>query len=326
VDSCTVKATDGVVDSNIATVSIEVTSVNYPPQATDDYYEADENTELVVPAPGVLENDMDDDPLDTLIADLLDEPEHGLVVLNKDGSFSYTPDEDFLGEDSFTYNLLGLPPEILGDYVDTATVYITVNTKPVADDQSLTTNEDTPLDITLTADYITPGPQVWTIVTQPEHGSLSGTAPDLVYTPDLDWYGTDSFTFQVNDGMYDSNIATITIEVIPVNDGPQAVDDYYETDMNVKLVVEAPGVLENDSDVDPTDQFNVDVKTEPVHGDLVLNADGSFTYTPDTNFFGVDSFEYFMLSTPTRAELYDTATVYITVHPLVKIYLPITLR
>ncbi|MDF1520338.1 MAG: Ig-like domain-containing protein [Brevefilum sp.] len=325
-DSFTFKATDGVVDSNIATVSIEVTSVNYPPQATDDYYEADENTELVVPAPGVLENDTDDDPLDTLIADLLDEPEHGLVVLNKDGSFSYTPDEDFLGEDSFTYNLLGLPPEILGDYVDTATVYITVNTKPVADDQSLTTNEDTPLDITLTADYITPGPQVWTIVTQPENGSLSGTAPDLVYTPDLDWYGTDSFTFQVNDGMYDSNIATITIEVIPVNDGPQAVDDYYETDMNVQLVVEAPGVLENDSDADPTDQFNVDIKTEPVHGDLVLNADGSFTYMPDTNFFGVDSFEYFMLSTPSRAELYDTATVYITVHPLVKIYLPITLR
>jgi len=325
-DSFTFKATDGVVDSNIATVSIEVTSVNYPPQATDDYYEADENTELVVPAPGVLENDTDDDPLDTLIADLLDEPEHGLVVLNKDGSFSYTPDEDFLGEDSFTYNLLGLPPEILGDYVDTAMVYITVNTKPIADDQNLETDEDTPLDITLTADFITPGPEVWTIVTQPEHGSLSGTAPDLVYTPDLDWYGTDSFTFQVNDGMYDSNIATITIEVIPVNDGPQAVDDYYETDMNVQLVVEAPGVLENDSDVDPTDQFNVDVKTEPVHGDLVLNADGSFKYTPDTNFFGVDSFEYFMLSTPTRAELYDTATVYITVNPLVKIYLPITLR
>jgi len=325
-DSFTFKANDGVVDSNVATVSIEVTSVNYPPQATDDYYRTDENTELVVPAPGVLENDWDDDPLDILIADLLDEPSHGVVVLNKDGSFSYTPDTDFLGEDSFTYNLLGLPPEITGEYVDSATVYITVNTLPVAHDQNLTTDEDVPLDITLTADYITPGPEVWTIVTQPDNGTLTGTGANLTYTPDQDWYGTDSFTFQVNDGMYDSNVATITIEVLPVNDPPVAVDDYYETDMNVALVVEAPGVLENDYDPDPTDIFNVDIKEPPLHGDLVLNADGSFTYMPDTDFFGVDSFEYYLLSTPDRAELYDFAIVYITVRSPVKIYLPLMFR
>jgi hypothetical protein len=225
--------------------------------------------------------------------------------------------------------MLGIPPEMLGrsDYADEATVTINVNTKPVALDQSLSTDEDVPLDITLTADYTTPGPELWTVVSQPANGTVSGTGSALTYTPDQDWYGTDSFTFMVNDGDFDSNVATITIEVLPINDPPVAMDDHYWTDINTDLVVAAPGVLANDTDVDPTDVFSTEVKVDPLNGTLVMNADGSFTYMPDTNFIGTDYFEYYMLSTPDRvSELSDWATVYILVKPPHKIFMPLFSR
>ena len=330
-DTFTFKATDGLVESNIATVTIDVTSVNYPPLANDDHYATDEGVELVVPAPGVLGNDNENDPLDRIIADLEDEPAHGTVNLKEDGSFTYVPDAGYLGEDSFTYNMLGIPPEmIMSQYADEATVYIMVNTKPIANDQNLATVEDKALPITLTGDFLTPGPEVWTVKTQPAHGTLSGTEPNLVYTPESDWFGTDSFTFSVNDGIYESDIATITVEVTPVNDAPKANDDFYTIGENLILEVLAPGVLENDYDPDPSDAILADVKTNPMHGTLTLNSDGSFTYIPDAGYVGTDIFEYYMLATPspsiTQSELVDWATVTIVVGSNNVLYLPMLFK
>ena len=146
-----------------------------------------------------------------------------------------------------------------------------VNDRPVADDQNLETLENTALPITLTgSDTYPDGPLTW-MVNDPDHGTLTGTAPDLVYTPDDDFYGIDSFTFTVSDGMLTSEEGTITINVINVNDPPVATDDFYHTLQDMVLDVPAPGVLENDFDADPTDAIFVDVKDEPMHGVLVLN-------------------------------------------------------
>jgi fluoride ion exporter CrcB/FEX len=79
----------------------------------------------VVAAPGVLENDMPGSPADNLFADIKTEPQHGTLILNQDGSFSYIPDEGFFGTDSFEYYLLSLPG-IMGSYTDWATVTIEV--------------------------------------------------------------------------------------------------------------------------------------------------------------------------------------------------------
>jgi PKD repeat protein len=97
-----------------------------------------------------------------------------------------------------------------------------VNSAPIADDQSLTTGENTPLAITLTARDPESDPLTFSIVTQPAHGVLSGIAPDIVYTPGLDFVGVDSFTFKANDGELDSNVATVAIEVLLVNSAPVA--------------------------------------------------------------------------------------------------------
>jgi hypothetical protein len=113
----------------------------------------------------------------------------------------------------------------------------------------------------------------------------------FTYTPDADFNGVDSFAYRASDGILDSNLATVSITVISVDDAPVAVDDAYSTDVGTALTVEAPGVLENDSDVD-SDSLTAVLDTAPANGTLTLNGDGSFTYTPDAAFTGTDSFGY----------------------------------
>ncbi|HLO29546.1 MAG TPA: PKD domain-containing protein [Anaerolineales bacterium] len=119
--------------------------------------------------------------------------------------------------------------QVLGYEVDqTATwhtgTYIQLNLTasvgaPIALDQSVTTDEDIPLAITLRA--IDTDPLKYTIVTQPTFGQLTGTPPSLTYTPNTDYFGPDSFTFKANDGAFDSNVAAVSITVRPLNDAPR---------------------------------------------------------------------------------------------------------
>jgi uncharacterized repeat protein (TIGR02543 family) len=87
------------------------------------------------------------------------------------------------------------------------------NTAPVADDQTVSTVKNTVLAITLTASDTDLDTLSYAVVTQPVNGTLSGTAPDLTYTPGADYSGSDSFTFTANDGNADSNLATVSITV-----------------------------------------------------------------------------------------------------------------
>ena len=97
------------------------------------------------------------------------------------------------------------------------------NSAPVANDDSSTTDEDTPVAITLTASDDDVGDVLtYFVVSGPSNGSLSGSSPNLTYTPDPDYNGSDSFTFKANDGTDVSNTATISITVNPVNDMPTA--------------------------------------------------------------------------------------------------------
>src|SRR5207244_7161097 len=101
----------------------------------------------------------------------------------------------------------------------TFTITIThVNHAPVANAQSVTTAEDTAKPITLTATDADGDTLTYAIVTAPAHGTLSGVAPAVTYTPAANYNGPDSFTFKANDGTLDSNAATVTLAVTPVND------------------------------------------------------------------------------------------------------------
>lgn len=91
---------------------------------------------------------------------------------------------------------------------------------PVAQDKTVTTNEDTLINIVLTASDLDGDVLTFNIASSPVNGILSGTSPNLIYTPHENFYGSDSFTFKVNDGLADSNIATVSIFVNSVNDAP----------------------------------------------------------------------------------------------------------
>ena len=332
-DSFTFKTYAGEHESDPATVSITVTAVNDSPAAVDDSYTVNEDTTLTVAAPGVLENDTDaeDDPL---TASLVDDVEHGTLTLGSDGSFVYISDPDYYGEDTFTY----VANDGFADS-DPATVIITisnVNDSPAALDDSYTVNEDT----TLTVDA--PGvlendtdaeddPLTASPVDDVEHGTLTLESDgSFVYIPDPDYCGEATFTYVANDGFADSDPATVTINIRNTNDSPVAMDDFYETDQDTTLNVLAPGVLENDVDPDPTDQIRADLKTAPLHGSIVLNEDGAFTYVPQPGFFGQDTFTYSMVAIPSgnglQAQYLDEATVTIVVKPAHTLYLPLILK
>jgi hypothetical protein len=187
-----------------------------------------------------------------------------------------------------------------------------INSPPVADDQAVVTDENTPVAITLTASDVDGDPLSFVVVDPPISGTLSGDAPNLTYTPNLDFSGTDSFTFKASDAIHESNLATVTITVSSVNEPPVAVDDAYSTDEDTPLSVAAPGVLENDSDGDG-DSLTAVLVGDPVSGTLTLNPDGSFSYTPNANFNGADGFSYQASDGITDSNL---ATVTITVNPV----------
>lgn len=95
-----------------------------------------------------------------------------------------------------------------------------VNQPPVANSQSLTTPEDTPISFNLTGSDSDGDPLTFSVVSSPLNGTLTGTSASRTYTPNANFNGSDSFTFKVNDGTTDSNIATVTITVTLVNDAP----------------------------------------------------------------------------------------------------------
>ena len=196
---------------------------NTPPVAMEDSYSVDEDEILSVPTSeiyGVLKNDKDDDG-DTLTAVLDENVSHGTLELNPDGSFTYEPDDDFHSTDTFTYK--AHDGQV---YSEKATVTITVNSvndPPVADDQSIATDEDTAISIILKATDVEKDSLTYSVVLPgPVNGTLSGTAPNLIYTPVLNYFGVDCLTFKANDGEDFSNVATVSITINPVNDPPIA--------------------------------------------------------------------------------------------------------
>jgi endonuclease G len=179
--------------------------------------------------------------------------------------------------------------------------------------QTVDTDEDTPVSITLDAASPNNNPLTYTIVNGPTHGTLSGTDANRIYTPAANYNGPDSFTFKVNDGQRDSNTSTVAINVRPVNDAPVASDDAYSTNSNTPLNVTAPGVLANDNDIDGG-ALSAQLVSNVSHGALALNADGSFVYTPAPNFAGTDSFTY---RASDGTDNSNAATVSITVNDTV---------
>ena len=312
-DSFSYHANDGALDSNVATVTINVNSVNDVPVAGADIYSTDEDVTLNVAAPGVLVNDSDVED-SSLTAVINTAPVNGTLTLNADGSFTYTPDADFSGTDSFTYHANDGTAD--SDPV-TATITVeAVNDAPVAADDTYTTNEDTTLSVAaqgvLANDGDVEGDALTAVLdAAPDNGSLTLKADgSFTYIPNAEFSGTDTFSYNANDGTTVSNVATVNITVIAINDPPAAADDAYVTDEDTVLTVAAPGVLANDTDAE-SDSLSAVLSAGALNGTVTFIGDGSFSYTPNANFNGTDSFSYRAHDGAAESSL---ATVSITVN------------
>jgi VCBS repeat-containing protein len=291
--------------------------------AAPDYYTLDEDTTLNVSAPGVLSND------DGPVAVLLSNPANGSLTFNGDGSFSYTPFADWSGTDAFTYtpnaNYYGSDwfSYVITDSAnqpDDAQVTInvaSVNDLPIAADLGFATNEDQQLIVYSSmgtgllygasdpdGDNLTPQ-----LVLGASHGYVDFSYfGSFIYTPAAEFSGTDSFTYQISDGngAY-SNVATVTLSVDPVNDAPVAVEDSFtlaEDDYTF-----SGNLLGNDSDID-SPSFSPTLASGVSHGNLIVQMDGTFVYNPYANFFGSDSFSYYLSDGQASS---NTVTVWLTV-------------
>jgi hypothetical protein len=299
--------------SNIATVGIYVAANNHPPEAHNDTYNTPVNSTLAVAPKGVLANDIG--PAGhNLIAVKDSGPAHGTLTLNQDGSFTYVPDANYSGLDSFTYhaNDPAATATNVGGNSNIATV--TINVKPLA--PPLEARNDTYQMVQNTALVVmAPGvlgndsggtnehPLSAVKGDGPAHGTLTLNANgSLTYVPDATFSGQDSFTYRANNGTATSvgttnglsNLATVGIFVAPVNPPPEAHNDFYNTDQDSPLTVTSPGVLANDSGGTNDHPLKVISNTGPAHGTVAFAAEGNggFVYTPAAGYFGPDSFSY----------------------------------
>ena len=292
-DSFGYQASDGALSSTISLVSFTVT--HGTPLPADDGYSTSEDVSLVVDAAaGVLANDTDAEG-DALTVVVEEEPGHGSLTLNADGSFSYTPEANFHGSDSFRYR--ASDP---GGASSTAVVTITVNSlndAPLAADDNYSTSEDETLNVAasgvLAGDTDVDGDSLTAaLVTGPQHGNLTFNSDgSFVYTPNADFSGADSFTYSATDPSGSSSLAVVHIAVSQVNDAPLVLDDSYSLDEDGSLSVTAAGLLINDTDVEGN-PLTATLVSGPAHGTLSMSSNGSFTYTPDPDYHGPDSFTY----------------------------------
>jgi len=262
------------------------------PIAEDDFYSVDEDSLLTVNPIGVLLNDTNTQS-DTFLSIIKTDVGFGILTLNSDGSFTYQPNLNFASTDSFTYVANN------GTHTSNeATVTLTVNPindTPIASDDSYTTLEDSALIITtpgvLENDSDVDGDIITSVLdTTSSNGVLVlNSDGSFTYTPNTNFVGSDSFTYHTNDGLLDSNIATVDISISSENDAPVAQDDQTETQQNVPIRID---VLENDSDVED-DSLNIILTIDPSQTKGTVELENSkVLFTPLTDFVGETSFSY----------------------------------
>jgi hypothetical protein len=289
------------------------------PMAKADVYTTPKNTIRNVVAPGVLANDVDLDG-DSFTATLTSGARtkaNGSIVLNTNGSFKYTPPANYTGTDSFQYKTCVACAPV--------TVSVSVGKAPIAAADSYSMAAGIPL-LTLAAPGLLSNdkdPDGDPIIVGEVNGSnlnvgslitlVSGSTlmvsedGSLLYTPLAAFVGKDTFTYAVCENVPGGVCSNVVTSTIKVNAAPSASADSYTGKKNSKLTVNKPGLLSNDKDLN-LDAFSAVLVLNPISGTLALKADGSFIYTPASNFVGNVTFTYKACESATTEKLCSAVT------------------
>lgn len=275
-DTFTYKVNDGTADSGTGTVTIEVKAVNNAPVVSPISIATAEDTPVAVALAGI---DPDGDPL-TYILNAA--PQHG-TLSGTTPNLTYTPDANWNGTETFLYSVTdGAATSV------TAMVTITVsavNDAPIANNMSVSTVEDLPVDIALDATDPEGDNMFFEIVTPPSLGSLMLSGSTASYTPPSEWSGAETFIYRTSDGQGWSNNATVTVSVLDANDPPTVKNVTYIVDKNIPYSFTLTA-----TDPDSATLVMTTV-TSPSYGKL-SGVMPNLTYTPNNTFTGYDSFTY----------------------------------
>ncbi len=264
---------------------------NHPPDARDDTATTAEETPVAI---SVLANDTDADG-DTLNVRSVTDPPNGTAARNTNNTITYTPDPNFFGTDTFSYEACDRPT---GGLCDIATVRVTVtnvNDRPDARDDTAATLRNTAVTINVLGNDTDPDAGDTLNVrsfTQPTNngGTVARSGTALRYTPRNNFVGTTTFDYTACDrstgGLCDT--ARVTITVTAANRPPDAGDDAACTSKNQPVTI---NVLANDTDPDGN-PLTVTVTQAPANGTAVRNPNNTVTYNPRNSFVGADAFRY----------------------------------
>lgn len=270
------EGSDSLVEAGIDNVAIFTTNGNHAPIPYPQSLTTVEDTPAYIYLDG---GDQDGDPL---AYSIFTNPQHG--ALDASGQYViYTPAKDYFGTDSFQFQI---HDGYLYSEPATISLEITpVQDAPIALPQTVTTPEDTPLPVVLGV-YDPDGQALsFSLVSTPTHGTLGGVVPNLVYTPTLNYYGNDGFSFLVTDGISTSKPAAVTIHITAVNDAPVANPQSVTTGQNKPMIITLIG-----TDVE-NNLLTFNVLTQPTHGSL-SGSGANLVYTPDPGYLGTDSFTF----------------------------------
>ncbi len=288
-DSFTYHANDGMLDSNIATVTISVTGINDPPVLGTILNKAVDELTLLSFAATATDPDI---PANTLTFTLEGIPPAGASITSG-GAFSWTPTE---AQGPGFYNITVRVSD--GTLFDNQIFMITVNevnVAPVAANDAASVDEDSSANtIDILANDLDGDGNTLTIiaVTQGTHGTATIAGNTVEYTPTADYFGTDTFTYTINDGNGENATATVTVTITNVNDNPTAADDAatISEDSGARTIL----VLGNDGFApDVSETLTIIAVTQGAHGTVAITTGGTrLTYTPTANYHGTDTFTY----------------------------------
>ncbi|QIX55325.1 cadherin-like domain-containing protein [Piscirickettsia salmonis] len=265
--------------------------INNNPRAIDDNLTLSEDLAFTFNAADILANDSDVDGDSLALTGISQSPEHGALIDNGDGSWTFTPTENYNGQDSFIYTV----SDGQGGFA-TATVALTidpVNDDPVVIDSLESGTEDVPLvfDVSDLISDIDSNNTFIDSFEQPENGILTLDGTTFTFTPHENWHGDTHFNYVVADGEGGTAAGSVDMHLTAVNDDPTAQGHTFELKKDGSIRFSEADLLAGATDVDG-DNLSATAVTDPANGDLVNNGDGTWTFTPDDNWNGETQFDY----------------------------------
>ena len=216
-------------------------------------------------------------------------PANGTFNLSANGAYTYTPAANFFGTNVVTYRVCD--PSNACSTSTISFVVNSVNDIPICADDSYSVNEDQTLNVNPASNDtdIETTALTYEIINNADYGTAVMTASGLLtYTPNANYNGSDMIVYHGIDASGAADVATIIINVVSVNDNPIVNGESITVSEDILF---SGNVSTNDSDVETT-LLNYTVVTGPAHGTLLLNGNGTYTYTPASNYFGSDQFVY----------------------------------